>query len=87
MTYRVVTFAKGLRLMSMKPATEPGFTEGAGGAYGQGFGCVRPGLIEQVSWGTATTDRWRAPAIRCPRTQLAACQDDEVRCSNRRDAI
>jgi hypothetical protein len=38
MTYRVVTFAKGLRLMSMKPATEPGFTEGAGGAYGQGFG-------------------------------------------------
>jgi hypothetical protein len=51
MTYRVVTFAKSLRLMSMKPATKPGFTEGAGGAYGQGFGCVRPGLIEQVSWG------------------------------------
>jgi hypothetical protein len=60
MAYRVVTFAKSLRLMPMKPATEPGFTEGAGGAYGSGFGCVRPGLIEQVSWGRSPpTVGWR----------------------------
>jgi hypothetical protein len=50
-TYRVVTFAKGLRLMSLKTASASGFTEGAGSAYGQGFGCLRPGLIEQISWG------------------------------------
>jgi hypothetical protein len=50
-TYRVITFAHGLHLMSMKPVTASGFTEGAGAAYWQGFACVRPGLIEQISSG------------------------------------
>jgi hypothetical protein len=49
-TYRVITFANGLHLMSMKPLTAR-FTEGAGAAYWQGFACLRPGLIEQVSSG------------------------------------
>jgi hypothetical protein len=50
-TYGVVTFSSGLHLMSVSPARESVFTEGLGGGYGQGFGCVRPGLIEQISWG------------------------------------
>jgi hypothetical protein len=49
-TYRVITFANGLQLMSMKPLTAR-FTEGAGAAYWQGFACLRPGLIEQISSG------------------------------------
>lgn len=47
-TYRVLAYAGGLRLMS----TRPGFLQqGEGGSYGAGFACVRPGLMEQVWWG------------------------------------
>jgi hypothetical protein len=52
LTYRVVTFAAGrLRLMQMTPRSEPGFVLGHGSSHGEGFACLRPGMMEQIVWG------------------------------------
>jgi len=51
-TYRVVTYAVGgLRLMQMTPTKKPGFVFGHGSSHGEGFGCLRPGVMEQIGWG------------------------------------